>query len=104
MLIIPAFLTDVTRCPHCGSIHFRIIETMTEETYIDVNGKPFQTCEYGESYIECLKCHSKYPYTGNSIDGYFIDDGSGEHEPEFEQQKVQFNPFYRYSDYERGII
>lgn len=103
-LIIPAFLTERLRCPHCCSSHFQIYESVVETTLLGPTGHPIYTSEESNSYIECLKCHSKYPYIGNGIDGYHIDDGSGYYEPEFEKQQVQFNPFYRYMDYERGII
>ena len=103
-MIIPAIIVERLRCPKCHSSHFEIHESISETTILSVTGHPIHVSEESESYMECKKCHSKYNYTGNGIDGYHIDDGSNEFEPEFEPQTVQFNPFYRYTDYERGII
>lgn len=103
MLTIPASLDDRIRCPHCQSSRFKIVDYIIEQTILDTFGKPINDIEFSDSYAECLCCHCKYPHTGNGLDGYFIDDGTGIHEPEFEKHDVVFNPFYRYNDY-IGVI
>lgn len=94
-MIIPAAIVGDNRCPRCGCIRLSIREYMVEDTILDPNGFPIDTYQYGESYMQCGNCHSKYLYLGNGIDGFSIDDGVYTDEPEFEKQSVVINPFYR---------
>lgn len=95
MMIRPAYLLDLLRCPNCGGVHMVIVELCGEEHYLDVNGYPIYHTEHGLSFMRCISCKHQYPYIGNSIDGYCIDDGTYYDEPPVDKNFVTFNPFFR---------
>ena len=105
-MIIPAMVKYTQlRCPICGNINFHLKEIAHEETKLDANGTATELMyQYAESSLECQGCHHRFPYLGNGIDGFIIDDGTYSDMPEEDlelDQKtiVNFNPFYKSSDY-----
>ena len=95
MMIVPAFIIGSNHCPSCGSVYLKKIDLNLTESILDIDGFPIDSNEIEDSFIMCMRCKHKFPYLGNFIDGFSIDDGTYTDEPEFEPDSVQINPFYK---------